>query len=59
MLVAPNLIDFGRMFDNIEAKLRENIVVLCITIGILVTYLAGLVLSRRADRKDSIKVSMS
>ena len=57
MFVGPNLIDFGTVFDNIEAKLLENIVVLCVVIGLLIIYIPAMVVSNWADKADLVKVS--
>ena len=57
MFVGPNLIDFGRVFNNIEAKLLENVVVLCVVIGLLIVYIPAMIVSNRADKADLVKVS--
>ena len=57
MFVGPNLIDFGTVFNDVEAKLLENVVVLCVVIGLLIVYIPAMIVSNRADKADLVKVS--
>ena len=58
-LIKPNPIDFDKVFKEFE-KLDEtgNVAVIATVAVAFTVYLLVLVVARRADRKDSIKVSL-
>ena len=59
IFVAPNPIDFDKVFTEFS-RLGEtkNVVVLTTVCVIFGVYFFGLVLARRADKKDKTKVSI-
>jgi hypothetical protein len=52
----PNLINFSTVFDNFAQSLVDNAPVIGTIIGIIVIYIPLLLLCRRLDRKDTLKV---
>ena len=57
MLRGPNKINFGNVFDNIGAKIVDNLPVLITVIGIILLYFPLLIYYRRKDKKDALRVS--
>lgn len=56
LFVGPNTIDFGTVFDNFGAKLVENMAVVATVMGFIILYIPLLLLCRRLDKKDVMKV---
>ena len=56
LFTAPNTIDFGTVFDDFGAKLLENIHIIATMVAIFVLYIPLLVLCRRKDKSDRLKV---
>ena len=56
MFVAPNIIDFGTIFQNVDQKILANLAVFIVVILLVVLYVPGMVVCRRQDRLDMIKV---
>lgn len=57
--MAPNKIDFDKVFTEITHLPPENMVVLFTVCLIFVVYAVGLVFARRADNRDKLKVGFS
>ena len=53
---APNKIDFGTVFDDLGAKIVENMPVVVTVIGIILIYIIGLIWCRRLDKADALRV---
>ena len=58
LAVAPNTIDFGTVFQNLDQKLLENIHVIVVLCLLIITFLLLIPYTRRQDRKDKMKVSI-
>jgi hypothetical protein len=58
LFVPPNTIDFSTVFDDFGAKILENLPVFLTICAIIVLYVPLLVICRRYDKKDKIKVTM-
>ena len=56
LAVAPNTIDFNAVFDNLDQKLIENAAVVGTVIGVIILYIPFVILCRRFDKKDKLKV---
>ena len=56
LAVAPNTIDFNVVFDNLDQKLIENAAVVGTVIGVIILYIPFVILCRRLDKKDRLKV---
>ncbi len=56
MLRGPNKIDFGNVFDDIGAKILDNLPVFITVLGIIVLYFPLLIYYRRKDKKDALRV---
>lgn len=54
--VPPNTIDFSSVFDNFGEKLVENIHVVVMIALLLILYALLVILMRRMDKKDKVKV---
>ena len=59
LFTAPNTIDFGSVFDNFGAKLLENIHIVATIVVVMLIFIPLVVLCRRKDKKDRLKVSPS
>ncbi len=57
LFVGPNMIDFGTVFDNFGQKLLDNIAVVATVLGVIILYFPLLILCRRLDKKDQLKVN--
>lgn len=56
LFVPPNTIDFSTVFDDFAAKLVENLPVVATVAALLVLYIPLVILCRRYDVKDKLKV---
>ncbi len=59
LLIAPNTIDFGSVFDNFGEKLLENIHVFIVLCLLILSFMALVPYARYQDRRDTLRVSMS
>ena len=59
MFVAPNIIDFGTIFQNVDQKILANLAVFIVVIFLVVLYVPGVVICRKQDKLDLIKVKNS
>ena len=59
MFVAPNMIDFGTIFQNVDQKILANLAVFVVVILLVVLYVPGVVICRKQDKLDLIKVGIS
>ena len=57
LVTAPNTIDFGSVFLNLGAKLLENLPVLITVLGFILVYIVLIVVLRRMDKRDDLRVS--
>lgn len=56
--MAPNPIDFKKVWETLKRPKAESFVVLATVCVIFGIYFMGLLLARRADKKDINKVSI-
>ena len=54
--VKPNTINFATVFDNLGAKIVDNILVVLTVLVIIVAYIPTTVFLRRLDLADIVKV---
>ena len=54
--MAPNTIDFNAVFDDLDEKLVENAAVVGTVVVVIILYISLLVLCRKLDQRDKIKV---
>lgn len=54
--VPPNTINFMTVFNDFEAKLRDNWAVLAVLCLMYFLYMVGMVFARHKDKRDIIKV---
>ena len=57
MTVAPNTIYFNAAFDDLDEKLVENAAVVGTVVGVIILYISLLVLCRKLDKRDKVKVT--
>ena len=57
MFVAPNMIDFGTIFQNVDQKILANLAVFIVVITLIVLYVPSMVVCHRQDKLDMNKVS--
>ena len=57
LTVAPNTIDYIAVFEDLDEKLVENAVVVGTVIGIIILYIPLVVLCRKLDKRDKVKVT--
>ena len=55
-IVPPNTIDFSTVFDDVGAKIVDNIHVIVMIIIVLMVYIVMVVVFRRLDKTDESKV---
>ena len=58
VFVGPNLIDFSTVFDNVGAKILENLPVFVTVLLLMILYIPFVIICRKFDRKDEIKVGV-
>ena len=58
VFVGPNLIDFSTVFDNVAAKILENLPVFVTVILITLMYVPLVIICRKFDKKDERKVGV-
>ena len=58
LTVAPNTIDFNDVFENLDDKIVENAAVVGTVVGVIILYIPLLILCRKLDKKDKIKVGL-
>ena len=56
LFVAPNTIDFSTVFQNLDQKLLDNIAVVATVLGLIILYIILLIIARRFDKRDELKV---
>ena len=56
VFVGPNLIDFSTVFDNVGAKILENLPVFVTVLLLMILYIPFVIICRKFDKKDEIKV---
>ena len=57
LLIAPNTIDFEQLFEDFSARLGAVGDVLALQIVVYCVFILGLILARRKDKLDMLKVS--
>lgn len=56
--MGPNTIDLSTVFDDLGAKLVENMAVVATVLGVIILYFPLLLLCRRWDKDDYVKVHL-
>ena len=56
LIIGPNTIDFGSVFDNADEKLLQNLHVILTICGMLIVYLIFLPMAHKYDKQDEVKV---
>jgi hypothetical protein len=57
LFVPPNTIDFNTVFDDFGGKILENLPVFLTVCGIILLYIPLVIICRRYDKKDKLKVT--
>ena len=58
VFVGPNLIDFSTVFDNVGAKILENLPVFVTVLLLMILYIPFVIICRKYDTKDDFKVGV-
>ena len=56
LIIGPNTIDFGSVFDNAAEKLRQNLHVILTICSMLLLFFILLPVAHKYDKQDAIKV---